>query len=626
MNSITLPFEAERPLDLICMGRVAVDLYAEQIGVSLSQASSFKKSLGGCAGNIAVGSARLGLKTLMFSCVGADEMGEFLLQTLKAEGVATDLVYQTAEHLTALVLLGINPPDNFPLIFYRENCADMQIRPEHIKADYFNQAKALLITGTGLSKPDILAATQAAIAQAAQSRTAIILDLDFRPVLWGLTAKGNGENRYVSNPEVSETYQSILPHCQLLVGTEEEFCIAAGKTDIKEALGALKAMTQASLVLKTGARGCRIYPAGGKEIVAEQTFPVDILNVLGAGDAFLSGLLTGLLSGKSWEEAARLGNAAGAIVVSRHGCSSASPSRAELNYFINHYALVPTIWRSAKLKQIHQATTPLQGQSNPLKAAKPFAAGLNPIVNDQGTGLYFYSLKLAAKEEYNFTTDMETAALLLSGRVCFHYENQSQPAERFDFFEQAPTVLHCSINTPARVEALADSELLIIATRNEKTFPAQLFTADNLLELDERGQGLLENTAYRQVRTVFDKRNRPESNLVVGEIISMQGRWSSYPSHDHPQPEIYHYRFSEPQGFAFGEQGDKVVRIEHRDTYLIKGGDSHAHCVAPGYALYTLWFIRHLPGAPYSQPRFAPEHEWTRQPAANRRAWMKESV
>ena len=151
-----------RPLDLICMGRVAVDFYAEQVHSPLEDAQSFRKYLGGCAGNTAVGTARLGLNSAMFSCVGTDDMGVYLRNTLEKEGVDTSLLRSTAEHLTALVLLGVNPPERFPLIFYRENCADMQIRPKDSDPEIFKKAKALLITGTGLSTPAMRDATRQA--------------------------------------------------------------------------------------------------------------------------------------------------------------------------------------------------------------------------------------------------------------------------------------------------------------------------------------------------------------------------------------------------------------------------------------------------------------------------------
>ena len=166
--------EDTRPLDVICMGRVAVDLYAEQVYSHLKDAQSFRKYLGGCAGNTAVGTARLGLKSAMFSCVGTDEMGLFLRDTLENEGVDTTLLRSTPEHLTALVVLGVNPPDQFPLIFYRENCADMQIQPEDANPEMFRKAKALLITGTGLSTSSMREATLHAVKTAKEYGLSLI--------------------------------------------------------------------------------------------------------------------------------------------------------------------------------------------------------------------------------------------------------------------------------------------------------------------------------------------------------------------------------------------------------------------------------------------------------------------
>jgi len=236
-------------------------------------------------------------------------------------------------------------------------------------------------------------------------------------------------------------------------------------------------------------------------------------------------------------------------------------------------------------------------------------------------GMNFYSLKLLKGQHHTFNSNVEFAALLMTGRVIFCYENQQKQVERTDYFSQSPFVLHCPSGQLASVEALTDCELLLMETQNTTQFNPMLFDESNMLEVDNRGQGLLDDTSYRIVRTVFDKRNRPESNLVVGEIITFQGRWSSYPSHFHDQPEIYHYRFSEPQGFAFGEQGKDVLRVEHYDTYQIPKGQEHAHCTAPGYALYTLWFIRHLENNPYLLPTFRKEHDWTRQADANQRTW-----
>ncbi len=174
-------FDHNRPLDLICMGRVAVDFYAEQIGARLAEAQTFRKSLGGCAGNIAVGTARLALHSAILSCIGQDEMGVFLKETLQKEAVNTDYLRTTNKHLTGLVILGIDPPEHFPLIFYRQNCADMQLKTRDCNADFFRQSKALLVTGTGFSTPEMRITSHHALDLAKSTQTAVILDIDYRP-------------------------------------------------------------------------------------------------------------------------------------------------------------------------------------------------------------------------------------------------------------------------------------------------------------------------------------------------------------------------------------------------------------------------------------------------------------
>ncbi len=330
-------YEQQRPIDIISMGRVAVDLYSEQIGSSLENTETFRKYLGGCAGNIAVGCSRAGLKSAMFSCVGTDAMGQFLKQELQREGVDITLVSETSAHLTGLVLLGVNPPDRFPLIFYRERCADMQLKLEDAKKEFIASAKSLLFTGTGLSTTAMRAATHHAIAVARSVNTRVIFDLDYRPVLWGLTAQGDGETRYKISDIVSQQYQEILPRCDLVVGTEEEVLIAGAADNLEQALINIRAQTSAPIVLKRGAQGCAVYLHGHATPITAQAFPVQILNVLGAGDGFMSGFLRGLLRGESWQICAQYGNACGAIVVTRHGCAPAMPYFNEMQDFIGEY-------------------------------------------------------------------------------------------------------------------------------------------------------------------------------------------------------------------------------------------------------------------------------------------------
>ena len=323
-------------LDLLCFGRVAVDLYANEINTELENVISFNKYLGGCAGNIAVGTSRLGLKTAILSKVGSDAMGKFLINVLTAENVDTKFI-KTTNNLTGLVLLGVNPPDNFPLIFYRENCADMNFYLEDIKDNILNNTDNLLLTGTGFSTENMAACSKKLIDLAKNNNIKIILDLDYRPVLWGVTNKGNGESRYIENIDISKKYQEFIPCCNLIVGTEEEYCIAGGSTDLNIAIENIKILTnnKAILVIKKGEHGAIVIDLKNNKQYKHIGFKTKVLNVLGAGDGFISGFLRGFLKQYAMEDCLKFANAAGSIVVSRHGCAPAMPYFEELITYIS---------------------------------------------------------------------------------------------------------------------------------------------------------------------------------------------------------------------------------------------------------------------------------------------------
>lgn len=334
MSNITPAIDTARPTDVIVMGRVTVDLYANQLGTPLSQVQSFNKYLGGCAGNIAVGTARLGLQSSLFSCVGSDDLGQFLLQTLKQEKVDISLVKTSDAHLTGIGLLGITKPDNFSLLFYRENCADMQIRAENITPENVQQSKALVITGNCLSQQGIRAATLHAAEIANQQQTFTVLDIDYRPMLWGLTKAGDGQARYASDPEVTRQYQRVLPLVNLIVGSQEEVLIAGGNDNLSQAVDTIRNFTAAPIVIKHGAEGCSVYFDDLSAPLTSPAYPWDALNMLGAGDAFISGLLSGLLREQTWEHSLQLANACAAIVVRGHGRAPAMPHADDLLQFI----------------------------------------------------------------------------------------------------------------------------------------------------------------------------------------------------------------------------------------------------------------------------------------------------
>lgn len=352
---------AEKYLDLICLGRAGVDFYAQQVGSRLEDVASFAKYIGGSSTNIACCSSRMGLRTALITRVGNEHMGEFIREQLQREGVDTRCVVTDPERLTALVVLGIKDQDTFPLIFYRENCADMAISIDDIDADFIATSKALLITGTHLSTEHILNTSKEALRLARAASVKTVLDIDYRPVLWGLTGKGDGETRFIANDSVTSHLLSVLPEFDLVVGTEEEVHIAGGTTDTLQALKNIRQVTDAVLVLKRGPYGASVYegeiPRSLDDGLTVKGVTVDVLNVLGAGDAFISGFLRGWLNDEGSIQALRYANACGALVVSRHGCTPAMPTKPELDYYIEHSDNIVRPDEDTELTYLHRVTT-----------------------------------------------------------------------------------------------------------------------------------------------------------------------------------------------------------------------------------------------------------------------------
>jgi 5-dehydro-2-deoxygluconokinase len=353
---------ADRRFDILCLGRFAVDFYAQQIGARLEDVTSFAKYLGGSSSNTAFGCARLGLRTGLISRIGDDALGHFLVETIAKEGCDTSHVSVDPRRLTGAVVLGIKDRDTFPLIFLRENCADMAITDADIAEDYIRQSKALLITGTHFSTEYIDGISQRALDRARANDVRTILDIDYRPVLWGLTKRGDGETRFIASDGVTAHLQRILPKIDLAIGTIEEFNIAGGSTDIIASLKAVRRVSQATLVVKRGPMGCAVIdgaiPDSLDAAFNGKGVTVEVLNVLGAGDGFNGGFLSGWLRGEDYDACARYANACGALVVSRHGCAPAMPTRVELDYFIAHADEIPRPDRDATLTRLHRVTAP----------------------------------------------------------------------------------------------------------------------------------------------------------------------------------------------------------------------------------------------------------------------------
>ncbi len=325
--------------DLLTMGRSNVDLYSQDLGAPFEEITGFDASVGGSPTNIAIAASRLGLKTALLTAVGEDRTGDFVLGYLAREGVETAFSPRKPQGHTSLAILGIQPPDHFPLVFYRQNPADMYLNIDDVLAAPIPHSRAMLLSGTALSRGSAREATLKAAEIAVRHNIPVFLDIDLRPDQW---------DHPLTCGVVTRT---LLPRVDVLIGTEEEYFavlapdparVMQGKTlsakDRTNLQGHLGMLFQenpglAVAIVKRGKRGASIFKKGQGEVVVP-AFRVEIVNTVGAGDAFAGGLVYGWCQGWDWERSVRMANACGAIVVTRHGCAAAMPRLAEALAFI----------------------------------------------------------------------------------------------------------------------------------------------------------------------------------------------------------------------------------------------------------------------------------------------------
>jgi 5-dehydro-2-deoxygluconokinase len=337
---------AERTYDLVAMGRSSIDLYANDVGAPFEEITSFAAYVGGCPTNISVGTRRLGLRPALLTAVGDDQVGNFILHFLHREDIETQFIPRKVGRRSSAVVLGIEPPDRFPLTYYRENCADIALNIDDVRATPIADSRALLISGTGLSKEPSRSATIFAAESARAAGTSVVLDIDFRPDQW-------------DDPRAfGVTLRSILRVVDIVLGTEDEINAAMltdqsqvnlthsqvsdahVSGDINAAIQALMALGPHVLVQKRGAEGSTVHLTsneGQNTQIAVPGFPVRVSNILGAGDAFAAGFLYGYIKGWDWYKATRLANACGAILVTRHGCANFMPTHDEVMTFIESH-------------------------------------------------------------------------------------------------------------------------------------------------------------------------------------------------------------------------------------------------------------------------------------------------
>lgn len=264
-----------------------------------------------------------------------------------------------------------------------------------------------------------------------------------------------------------------------------------------------------------------------------------------------------------------------------------------------------------------------------------FGPGLTEVTrldDDEGTGLALSVLVLAPGERRGLRLASETAILMMSGAVDVWARDADlapggEPLAatwaRRSLFDEGPSCLHAAAGAEIDLVARVASEVTLYATANVARFPGRLYAPADVHD-EARGRGLVRDGALRYVRTIFDRTKAPAAaELVLGEVVTLPGRWSSYPPHHHPQPELYHYRFTRPEGYGHAELGESVSKVRSNDTIKILAGHDHAQCAAPGYGMYYSWVIRHLPGQPYEAPTFTAEHAWTLTAPASETWWPK---
>jgi 5-dehydro-2-deoxygluconokinase len=326
---------SERKYDLLAMGRSLIDLYAIEQGAPFGAVKNFAAYVGGCPTNISVGARRLGLRAALLTAVGEDSVGDFVLDFLAREGVDVSCSPRKPGRRTSAVLLAMESQEHFPLVAYRGNCADTELTIDNVLASPIAESRVLLITGTGLTREPSRSATLFAAEQARAAGTKVFLDLDYRAEYWhdarayGVAVRSALRLVDVVIGTAEEVGQTLASSVEGLVTLDQPE--TAGR-----ALAGLLAVGPEALVLKRGPLSTFVYLRDGA-IIEAAPFQVEVYNLLGAGDAFASGFIYGYLKGWDWQRAARLGNACGAIIVTRHGCANFMPREDEaLNFMAEH--------------------------------------------------------------------------------------------------------------------------------------------------------------------------------------------------------------------------------------------------------------------------------------------------
>lgn len=349
--------ETERIYDTLHMGRSSIDLYSNDIGSPFVDITSFAAYVGGSPTNISVGGRRLGLKTALLTGLGEDPVGDFILKFLQKEGVETRFISRKPGKRSSAVVLGIEPPDSFPLVYYRDNCADIALTIDDVLKAPVSNSKVFQFAGTNLSLEPSRSATLFAAELARQAGTKVVLDIDFRPDQWhdprafGVvvrTAIRLADVVIGTEDEINAAMLTDVSHIELTDSISDTQVRGDVDKAIRNMLsmgppsnaGSCKTRRWRALLQKKGSQGVCVHLVdqhGKIEQIDAPGFPVEVTNILGAGDAFAAGFLYGYVKDWGWFKSGRMGNACGAIVVTKHGCANFMPTYEEVMAFVEGY-------------------------------------------------------------------------------------------------------------------------------------------------------------------------------------------------------------------------------------------------------------------------------------------------
>jgi 5-dehydro-2-deoxygluconokinase len=331
--------ESKKKYDVITYGRSSIDLYSQEVGAPFELIPGFHAFVGGSPLNIAVGCSRLGLKASLLTGVGRDKVGDFILRFLKEEGVVTENIPVIENARSSAVILGIEPPDRFPLVYYRDNCADSQITIDHVLKAGIEQSRLLEVSGTALNMEPTRSSAFLAAEIARRNDVPVMLDLDFRADQWhdirafGVTSRAFMRNANIVLGTEEEVLAAYLTDESQLNISHQQISAPEIKGDIHAAIRGILELGVEALVIKTGSRGAAVYLPDGS-IQEVPGFPVEVVNILGAGDAFAAGFIYGYLKGWDLYKSCRMGNACGAHVVTQLGCANFTPYEKDILEFI----------------------------------------------------------------------------------------------------------------------------------------------------------------------------------------------------------------------------------------------------------------------------------------------------